>query len=453
MKRKVIYTVILIFAAFVKTKRLAAEAFSASLQEKLLLPFAEFRSSQNFEKKAANWGAALFTPKKWKNFPCFFKAGNLTPGGGLSKLNTPLLTSNLSPFSLARTEVSTITAALPGLSNYNKTQSFFAELGYYNRKKIFSQSKLNCFFCPEDNFPAFSAMQTVTLWKNISITAAGTAGFFSYDEKAFSSWFTISDFYYHEGKHFCLLPQLSLSLPHFNTLFSLATYESPFGKVFSTYKSENIITAGRYTINLSFFYNEHEGLISANETKLKPQLQTRLGIQTKYAVGKRRPVFLKTGLSTYTQANLLQSEKEHKFKTALGAKLQSPLYSFSLSTLANFTVNTAERQIKTDFDSVSFLFSNSWYFKKITPGISTGLTLSPEKYYQSLTTSEKIELSAAFCKNPKISVNTSFTFTQKDGVSTKQTNTSSISASWRLKCICLMGKISLKFEDKSRREN
>lgn len=447
MKRKVFYRVILIFAGLLKMENLAAQEFSAAVQEKLLLPFAEVRSSQDFEKKEINWGAALFTPKKWKRFPCHFKAGKLTPGGGLSKLNNPTLSSALSPFSLARTEVSTITAGLPGISSYNKTESFFAELGYINRKKVFSQSKVNCFFCPEKEFPVFSAMQSVRLWKNLVISASATAGYFSYEENTFNSWFTTSGFYYHQGNHFCLLPQLSLSLPHFESLFSAATYESPFGKVFSTYKSENKITAGRYTLNLSFFYNENQGLITANETSLKPQLQTKLGIQTKYAVGKKRPVFLKTGLSTYTAANLLQSDNEHKFKAAAGAKLQSPLYSFGLSALANFTIDTQQRQPKTDFDSASFLFSNIWYFKKISPGISASLTLSPENHYQNLTSSEKLGLSAAFCKNPKISVNTSFTFTQKDGVSTKQTNTSSLTATWRLKWLSFTGKVSLKFSD------
>lgn len=445
MKRKVLYTVILIFAGFSKMKSLTADELSGALQEKILLPFAELRSSQNFEK--ANWGAAIFTPQKFRNFPFQFKAGNLTPGGGFSKLNNPLLSSTLSPFSIAKTDVSTITAGLPGISSYTKPISYFAELGYINRKKVFSQTKANCFFNPEDKFPAFSAMQSVKLWKNVIITAAGSAGYFTYEENTFNSWFTTSDFYYHEGKHFCMMPQLSLSVPHFNTLFSCATYESPFGKLHSTYKTENKITAGRYSLNISLFYNENKGIITANETRLKPQVQTKLGLQAKYAVGKKRPVFLKVGLSGYTATNLLQSEKEDKFKLAAGTKVQSPLYCFAFSTLANFTISMAENQPQTNFDSTSFLFSNSWYFKKITPGMTAGVTFSPDNKKHSLTTSEKFGLSAAFFKNPKITAATNFTFTQKDGRSTKQSNTTSVSASWRVKCLSFMGKISLKIEE------
>ena len=54
MKRKVFYRVIFIFAGLLKMENLAGQEFSAAVEEKLLLPFAELRSSQDFEKKETN---------------------------------------------------------------------------------------------------------------------------------------------------------------------------------------------------------------------------------------------------------------------------------------------------------------------------------------------------------------------------------------------------------------
>ena len=437
-----------LFVIMIFSLKLWAEDFSGAVQEKVLLPFAEIRSSQNFEPEEINynWGMAIFTPKKFKNFPCQFKAGNLTPGGGISKLNNPALNTSISPFSTAKTDVSIITAGLPGISNYSKPVSYFAELGYINRKNLFSAAKLNCFYNPQSEFPVFSGSQTFSVFKNCSITTALTAGCFTYKENTFNSWFTTTDYYFHQGKHFCMNPQFLIEVPHFKTLFSAATYESPFGELFTIYKTENKLSLGRYTLNLSLFLNEEENLLSANENLIKDTLQTKIGIQANYPVGRKRPVFLKTGFNAYSDVRLNQNNfKDHKFKLAAGAKVTSLLYNFAFTGLANFTCDSSQKTLQSDFNSASFQFSNSWHFTKITPGLTAAVTFSPENHYQSLTTTEKIGLSAAFCKNPKVTASSSFSFTQKDGVSTKQNVNTSLTSTWKLKHLSLTGRINLRF--------
>lgn len=436
------------FVIMIFSLKLWAEDFSGAVQEKLLLPFAEIRTSQDFELEGMNynWGTVIFTPKNFKNFPCQFKAGNLTPGGGISKLNNPALSSTITPFSTAKTDVSIITAGLPGISNYSKPVSYFAEIGYINRKKVFSESKINCFYNPQTDFPVFSGSQTFSIYKNCSVTTALTAGCFTYKENTFNSWFTTTDYYFHKGKHFCMNPQILLEVPHFKTLFSAATYEDPYGEVFATYKTENKLSLGRYTLNLSLFLNEEENLLSANESLIKDTFQTKIGVQANYPVGKKRPVFLKTGFNAYSDVRLNQNNfKEHKFKLAAGAKISSLLYNFAFTGLANFTCDSSQRTFQTDFDSASFLFSNNWHFTKIVPGITAGISFIPENHYQSLTTTEKIGLSAVFCKNPKVTASSSFSFTQKDGVSTKQTANTSLTSTWKLKHLSLTGRINLRF--------
>ena len=427
---------------------LFAEDFAAGLQEKLLLPFLEVRSSQNLTEEGKwNWGSVFYTSRFWKHFPCQIKTGNLTAGGGISKLKEPALSQSITPFSKARTDVSEITAALPGLSTFKKPVSIFGEFCYADKKKIFSSSKLNFFYNKEDIFPVFSGSQTISLFKKIDISFASTAGIFTYPENTFNSWFTTSDFYYHEGCHFCINPQVSVKLPHFESLFSFPTYQTPFGKFLTVYKSENKLTLGRTIISASVFYNEHENLLTTRDNVLKDMLQAKAGLQTTFPVGRRRPVFLRTGLSACT--TIMLSEKNfdcHKIKLAAGGRLFSLLYSFSFTANSSFTLDTTTRKICTDFDSATFQLSNSWYFSKITPEVVVATSLSPSKNYESLTTSEKVGLNLAFFKNPKVTASSALNFTQKDGISTKQEFSGSLAASWRIKYLSLTGKLAVKLE-------
>ena len=442
--RKLCSFIVLFTGMLAGGSTLFTQEFSAGFQEKLLLPFLEVRSNQSFSENSSwNWGSVLYTSRLWKKFPCQIKTGNLTGGGGISKLKDPTLSQSITPFSKARTEVSEISASLPGLNTGKKPVSLFGEFCYSDKKKVFSSSKLNFFYNNEDIFPVFSGSQTVCLFKKLQLSFAATAGIFTYPENTFNSWFTTSDFFYHQGSHFCINPQVSLKVPHFETLFSAPTYQTPFGKTLSVYKTENKVSFGHSVFSFSLFYNEHQNLLTTRENVLKEMIQTKIGFQTTLPVGRRQPVFLRTGFAGCT--SFMLSEKNfdsHKVKVSAGGRLYSMLYSFSLSSNAGFTIDTTGKRISTDFDSISFQFSNAWYFKKITPELKLGTTLTPSKNYESLTSSEKIGITAAFFKNPKITAGSSFSFTQKDGISTKQENTTSITASWRLKALSLTGKLT-----------
>ena len=437
---------ILLFSSF---GSLFAEDFSAAIQEKLLLPFLEVRSSQNLmESEKWNWGTVLYTSRFWKHFPCQIKVGNLTGTGGLSKLKEPSLSTSITPFSKARTDVSEITAALPGLSSSKKDVSIFGEFCYANKKKIFSSSKLNFFYNNEDIFPVFSGSQTITLFKKINFAFAATGGYFTYPENTFNSWFTTSDFYYHQGKHFCFNPQLSVKLPHFESLFSAPTYQTPFGKLQSAYKTENKISFGHSMINLSLFYNEHKNLLTTRENTLKDMIQTKIGFQTTLPAGRRRPVFLRSGFTAMNTFYLSEENFDsHKMKVSLGSRLFSMLYSFSFIINSNFTIDTSSKKASSDFESASLQLANSWYFRKITPEFTMNFSVKPDKDYSGCTTSEKIGINLAFMKNPKITASSALNFTQKDGTSTKQDFTCSVCAHWKTKFLALTGKIGFKTEN------
>lgn len=422
-----------------------AQNITAGAQEKLLLPFLEARTSQN--TKGITWGSVFYTSKLWKPFPCQLKIGNITAGGGFSKLKDPSLSQSITPFSKAKTDVSELTASLPGLSSTQGDTSIFGEFCYSNKKGVFSSSKINCFYNGDDIYPVFSGSQAINILNFAKLTLASTAGYFTYQENTCNSWFTTSDFYYHKGSHFCFNPQISVRIPHFETLFSFPGYQSPFGKIQTAYKSENKLTFRRSCISFSLFYNENELLLTTHENTIKNMVQTKTGFQSTVPIGINRPVFLRAGITATSSFMLSESDFDsHKLKLSTGARIFSMFYSFSFIINSNFSFDTTTKKLYADFDSGSVQFSNSWQLKKISPELNLTFSLNPSENYESISTSEKIGINLTFCKNPKISAANSLTLSQKDGESTNQSFYSAFTVSWRKKYLALLGKIGIKLE-------
>ena len=421
-----------------------AEEYSAVIQEKILLPFAEIRSTQTQENY--NFGAALFTCGRLKKFPCSLKWGNLSGGGGLSKLNNPALSSSISAFSTAQTDVSPLSAKLPAINTWTKPLSCFLEAGYHDKKRFFSRSQISSFYNGQEDFPVFSVTEEIRAAKKVFLAASMTASSFSYEENTFSSWFTTSDFYYHQGKHLCALPQVSFSSPHFSTLFSLPCYENPFGKINCIWKSESKITAGHFCINISALYNENSPVLTSNENLIKDILQTKAGIISNFSIGRKRPLFLKSGFNSFCQINL--SDTSHKVKLAAGSRLTAQKFSISLLSNAAFTCSGNENgsDFSTDLDSLSFQFFTGLHFSKISPSFAYSLSFYPKNDYESLKTSQKIACKLAFFRNPKINLAASYTFTRQDDELLSRTFTASMNVLWKMKYLSLTGKIGIQLE-------
>ena len=419
-----------------------AQEYQAAFQEKVLLPFAEIRSSQNFENY--NFGAAIFTCGRLKHFPCSFKSGNLISADGLSKMNNPLLSSSISAFSTAQTEATILTAKLPAIASWTKPLSSFLELGYENKKKFLSQARFSCFYNTEEKMPVFSAKEEITPWKKISFSTALTVSSFSYEENTFSSWFTTSDFYYHQGNHLCALPQIAFSSPYFSSIFSMPCYESPFGKICRLWKSENKITAGHFCINLSALYNDNSFVLTSNENIIRDIFQARFGIISNFSVGKDSPLFLKSGFNSFCQINL--SDTSHKVKLAAGSRLTGQKFSLSLLSNAALTCSSGESSsdLSCNLDSLSLLFYTGLSFQKISPSFTYALTFYPED--ENLKISQKIGCRLFLFKRPSIIFTANYTFTRRDNELLSQSFTSSLNARWRMKYLSLTGKIGIQLE-------
>lgn len=432
----------LIFAG--SCQKLSAQDVSGAVQEKLQLPFLELTSAQNFEDW--NFGVCLFSGSYLKHFPCQFKAGNLSAGGSISKLNNPLLSSTVSPFSTAGTSVSTITASLPGISTYSKPESCFTEFAYLNKKSVFSEFRMNCFYNSETERPVLSVKTSVTPWKKVFFSASATGGYFSYEENSPSTWFSVSNPYYHKGNHVCLNYQFSVKVPHFSSLFSTSTYETPSGKIKSLYKTENKINAGHFTFSLSALYNPEEKLLTSSETSLPACLQTKASIQSTFPVGKHFPLFLKSGIGTFYSFRLSE-DSDSPLKFAAGSQLFSSAFSTALTSTGSFTVSDSPQKKQFQFNSAAIQLKTSIYLKRITPSLLLSFSFDPTPDYSSNTTTEKIGFNFAALRNPKLSGTNTFSVSHKDGQLKKQSFSSSFTAGWKIKAITVSGKLSLKFEN------
>lgn len=431
----------LIFAG--SCQKLSAQDVSGAVQEKLQLPFLELTSAQNFE--SWNFGACLFSGTYLKHFPCQLKAGNLTAGGSMSKLNNPLLSSTVSPFSTAGTSVSAITASLPGISTYSKPESLFAEAAYLNKKSVFSEFRMNCFFNSKTERPVFSVKSSVSPWKKVTFSASVTGGYFSYEENSPSTWFAASNPYYHKGNHICLNYQYSVKVPHFVSMFSTSAYEMPSGKLKNVYRTENKISTGHFTFSFSALYNPEEKLLTSNEISLPACFQTKASIQSTFPAGKHFPLFLKTGIGTFYSFRLSDSDSPLKFTA--GSQLFSSIFSTALTTTGSFTVSDSPQKKSFQFNSAAVQLKTSLYLKKITPSLLLGFSFDPTSDYSSNTTTEKIGLDFAALRNPKLTGTNTFSISHKDGQLKKQSFSSSFTAGWKIKAITVNGKLSLKFEN------
>lgn len=417
---------------------------------KFISPFSQFRFYTN--NKNYNTGYEIFTGNFIKSVPLTIKVGNLSPGGSLSKLNNPLLSTSISPFTSAGTSASNITASLPGYSAFSKPLSAFGQISVFPRALSLSGSSrqrgfyikkvaANLWSSSENSEPAISLLTDFCLSRNSSLTCASTFGFFDYESKCSSSWFSDQNFY-HAGKHLCTLNQAAYTYGKFSTLISVASYEQPDANFTHIYRTENKVRIANFTLGSSVLYNPYQNVMTSSQKIIDPCVQLKNSLQYQFRGGKHLPVFYKAGINSYVNFNL--EKKEHQAKLSAGFQGTSALMSLSVYTTANFDFTNSNQQIQSfDFDSAALTIKNTLYFQKITTGVTASFTVNPDKNYQNLTTTEKFSASASFNKNPKFTADTSLSFTQKNNT-LKQSGAASLCAVWTKKHLSVCGKITVK---------
>ena len=430
---------------------------------KVKVPFYDVRTY--FLKEKWTFGLSVFTNSIYEKIPVSLKIGKLSPGGSFSKLNSPLLSSTVSPFSGVSQTVPYFSCNLPSSSSFEKDLSSFLQIDFIGKNVL---KKINfsafCNLEKKDEF-AFGVYGNLIFNKKINLYLSGIAGKFLYEENYKSSWF-LDSIYYPKGEHFCGSFQIGLKMPNLFSTFYLGLYQNPFGKFDAIYKIENKIKFQKIILNLSSLYNASEKLITSSNKIINEILELKLGMQYLFTKRVKIPLFFKTGINGYLKMNLAQ--ESHNWKVGVGCQFNSFITSASLIAYCSGQIKTPKNSsFNFDFSTVSLQMKNVWYFKNINLIISGNFSFSPktitdEKDYYildysylgkvfgketfSYDMSEKFSINFVYNKMPFITFENSIGFWQNNGSYTKGSYDSSVNLKYKVKFLTLNLKFTMNFD-------
>lgn len=391
----------------------------------------EIKFAYNGKDELSNIGVSLSTGKISKALSFVCKTGNLSAGGALSRMNSPLLSGSAVPFSTASGPVDCVTSNLSGYTSFTNPLRLFLQLGNWENKNAPFQWTANYLYSFEENNSIVSLKGTGVFFDGfLKLNATAAAGVFPYKANSFTSNFSFEELCFSPGRHLSCLYSLSASLPDFCSTFTLNQYESPFGKFSYLYRLDNKLNTNHFVFSFSALYNPNymeEIALTSSGKKLAPCLQFKGNLQYKYTCGKHSPVFIKTGLASYLNINLADSQ--NNFNSGAGLQINSRFTSFIFSITSSFLINSENKSSpQIQFDSAAFKLKNSWNIAAFTPGANVSISLNPSKNFDILTSKTSMGLSLSYLKNPAITGSGSISLTGKNGEITSKKAAGSISA-------------------------
>jgi len=389
------------------------------------MPVYETKFSSNGD--SVNFGFSIHSEKIVPKFPVTIKIGNLSTGGILSKMNSPLISGLNSPFSTGISNVSGFTANLPGSSSYTRPVSYFFQGGYINSKSTISNISVNCWYSPQEEKFVYSSYAAVNLFqKKIKLKATYAGGFFPYSENASNSWF-VSSTLYPAGNHFASALGSSIEFWKICFLLSYFFYESPFGQVNNITRTEFKYSGNHFIFSLSETYNPTPFIITSSDKTLPKGIYIRSTIQYKDCIFIRSPLFLKTGFSWYL--GIPEDSIEKSLKAAFGIQIKYKLLQSSITFTANNEFSSENnKNIEFLLNSISIQQNNSLSFSHISLGLNFNIQLTPGKDYSQWYPKTTSKLTLNYLQNPKISTFAEYTIsnTQKKALTDKFSTGASI---------------------------
>lgn len=431
---------IILFAGLIKSQFLNADSSFVS-GTKLSLPFCQAKMA--FTEEKYNFGFAGFSDNICKVFPFTIMCGNLSAGGALSKMNSPLLSFGTSAFSTGISDANCVTASLPGTSSFSKPVSTFFQVGYKNKKSPFN-CKVSLFYSPEENISVFSEYSNCSFFgKKLVLSNSITAGIFPYEEFSSSSWILDSQ-YYSEGNHFCSFFQFSVKFLNCISVFSTGLYESPFGDFNKIFRLDFKLPVNHFVFFCSGVYNPDFLIITSSDKKIDDCFQIKTGLQYKSIIPAKKQLFMKTAFNLSLDADT--SGTEHPFRINSGIQILSSLTSVSLSNSTKINMNTANQNAPAfNVESLSFQLKNNWYFKKLSAGLTATVGITPAEDFFSSTKKFSSRLNLNFSGNPKIIGYAGYSFTDRESVISSKKITTGITANAILKSFTCTLKFSADF--------
>lgn len=290
------------------------------------------------------------------NIPLEIKAGNLLQGGSVSKMNSPALSSYISPFSNSVSSVSGVEIFLPSLTSSEKPYSASASVNLIFKEKESFLKKLNfSAFCDSDLKFVSSVFSKFSLGKKKIMQASLNFGFFTV-EKESSSWKS-KVFLYPETKIFSANFQWNMTSPVFDSFFSMNIYESPFSEVNFTFSSQNKIKAGLFSFGFQGFFASSDEIITSSGKNLTSLFQLKFLPEFK-VFSPDNKFMLNFGFSSFLEKKRLSvfDEPEILGKASLGVELKT----LKMSSKFLFGVNSLDFS-EFDFKNAQSVFSETEY--------------------------------------------------------------------------------------------
>lgn len=403
----------------------------------------DFETKIGINKDTINFGIGFSTGKITAPLPFTFKVGTLNCSGSLSKLNSPLLSGIGSPFSSGFSTVSGLTTELPAMTTSGKPISSFAQISYSKRNKIIPKFGINTWYSPETDKIAGSLYFDLNLF-SLKFKNSFTTGLFPYTEYSSSSWY-MENQYYSEGKQLASNYTGSLEWAQLSFLFSISTYQSPFGHFDNTYKSDIKYAGTNFIITFSGACNPNNRVISSSDQIIKKTLQFRNNIQYKNSIFLKRPLFYKFGLSTFLST--YNDDMECTLKNAAGFQFSYGIVSFSISSTINGMLKEiTDHSSEYCFNSCSFNLTNTFAFPLITTSLSLNSSINPSSDYSYTNTKYTGKISVNYSKTPHISVYTNYSVSYKDDSKTSSNITYGFSFDHKVSLFTVSLKVSANMD-------
>ncbi|WP_315328466.1 hypothetical protein [Treponema socranskii] len=363
----------------------------------------------NFSKASAHlpqYGAAL-SFNRMLPFPLTVKAGTLSPGGSFSRLVSPAPSFSASPFAKSFSTKTGVASSLPSSGGEEKEFALAADIRFPEKIRRFAGSGAS-FFYRQDGIFAASADMRINLPLMMSAAVSFTGGSFFLKNNA-SSWFSEIAFF-KPAKYSAFALQALFSTPNLTSLFTVNLYDQPSGKPRLTYRSENAISFGGFTLLASAFASDGRGIITPNGAALNTLRQFRIAPQYTHRFSSPRFPALTVGAAGVIRQKYVPSDNTEQTSVKCGCGLQ---YSDKkISSRLTFETDGIEFSKTKKTDSVRCTLSGK--FSQKTEKIGLGIQVSGTFSKKSAEESCKISI-AHSKKNLTVSGNAGFSFKQKNG--------------------------------------
>lgn len=382
-----------------------------SLSQKLTLPFLQVKLAEKPEDRLYNYGLIFNTQKLTPKVPLILMAGKLTAGGSLSKMNSPELSQTVYA-GVSPPKINLLKASIASSNVFTKPDALFTRIGYANKSGLMRKTDINAFY---DGNTITSSLDFEFKLRDLKTQINFTGGLYPYAAKKENSWFYSTPFY-HQGNHFAGLGQIELSYKKFDSLFLINLYESPFGKILYTYRTESYFAFRHFAFNFAGFLNLNENLLTSSEKALSPLLQLKGGGQYQFVTGKDSPLFVKTAFSA--QADIHLDDNQHSLKTAGSIKITGEKTNISLITKINLGAKDENQNLAVDFTSGNIEATLSRFIYCFKPQVKAKFTFEPDSKKEKWILTEKITLSCTwYDKSGIINIGSDATasFIQKNG--------------------------------------